>query len=177
MREENIEEASAPAPKKGIGCGGIIAIFLMAFILLGLGLNEAAGYYYTHCQDKDVFECFTKLNKESTEEEEEGTTARGTYSYKDYSAEFILNFPLTGGNVTGTITGTCTGSVTNGTYDGSENGIITGSMSGYCDPFFIKIPAKGSFVGNVQKDSKKVFLKIEGSGGGFEKQDTMTLTY
>lgn len=156
-----------------MGCGAFIAFCIIAFVLLGVGLNQAAGYYYEHCSDEDIFECF--LGKKE-EPEHIGVTAKETYTYKDYAANFTFYIPLEGGDVTGNIDGVCDG-IVKGSYNGQENGMISGQMTGYCDPFFVKIPAKGSFNGTVQKDAKKVPLFIKGSGGGLNKEDSLMLTF
>lgn len=164
---------SSKQPSHGMGCGTIIVICIIAFVLLGVGLNQAIGYYYEHCSDEDVFECLLHPQEEP---EHKGVTAKGTYTYKDHSVDFTFFIPLEGGAVTGNIDGTCTGTV-KGSYDGKDNGVISGTMSGYCDPFFVKIPAKGTFNGTVQKEAKKVPIVFNGSGGGLEKEDSTELSY
>lgn len=172
MVDDSVTHIKKQSPPK-MGCGIFIAICIIAFVLLGVGFNQAAGYYFEHCSDEDVFECFLSKNEEL---KHIGVTAKGTYAYKDYSADFTFYIPLDGGDVTGDISGVCNGTV-KGTYDGQENGVISGQMAGYCDPFFIKIPAKGTFNGIVQKEAKKVPLFIKGSGGGLEKEDNIVLTF
>lgn len=170
-----MDEQVEAAPKKGgLGCGTVIAIVLVVFILLVVVSNAAFGYYLKHCQDEDLFDCM--LNKLEEPEPEGAVTATGVYSYKDYSVTVTANIPLEGGTVTGSVSGTCEGSV-KGSYDGNNNGVFSGKLLGACSPFFVNIPASATFSGTVNKDSKVAPINFNGGGGGFNHSDSMTLSY
>lgn len=160
---------------KASGCSPMM--FLIILLILGamiFGGNAAVGFWAMECGDLDPIECVQEIAEE--EEEAEGVTATGPYSYKDYSITMTANIPLEGGTVTGTISGDCSGKVT-GSFDGANNGTISGNLNGACNPFFVNIPASATFSGVVNKDSKIVPISFEGSGGGFLHEGSMTLSY
>ncbi len=157
---------------KSLGCGAMLAVMLIALILLMVGSNEAIGYYLSHCQEADMFDCMLG-QVEDPKPDEGDAVATGTYSYKDYPVTITMNIPLAGGAVDGTVSGTCEGQV-KGNYSG---GSISGTLSGACSPFFVNIPASGDFNGTVNKGGKTVPITFTGRGGGFSHQGSMTLTY
>jgi hypothetical protein len=151
------------------------AFILVALILFLVGSNEAIGYYFSHCEDDNLIDCF--LSHQEDDEPEEGEVAAvGTYSYKDYPVTITMVIPLGGGQVTGTVSGTCEGHV-KGTYNGQPNGSISGMLTGACSPFFVNIPASAEFNGTVNKTGKTVPISFTGRGGGITHQGSMTLTY
>lgn len=152
-----------------------MAFLLILLILLMVGSNEALGYYYTHCKDRELLECLMS----GVEEDEPGegdVVATGVYEYKGNSVTVTMNIPLTGGAVTGTVSGTCEGNF-KGTYNGQPNGAISASMAGVCAPFFVNIPASAEFIGSVNKTGKTVPVTFAGRGGGITHEGAMTLTY
>ncbi len=151
------------------------AFLLILLILLMVASNEAIGYYFSHCQDEDLLHClFSGLEDE---EPEEGTVvATGVYEFKGNSVTITANIPLGGGAVTGTVSGTCDG-IVKGTFSGQNNGAISGTMNGACAPFFINIPSSAEFSGTVNKTGKTVPFSFTGRGGGFSKNDSMSLKY
>ena len=152
-----------------------MAAFLLVLVALVLiGSNEAMGYYYSHCDTDDIFEClFSGLDEP---EPEGAVTATGTYTYKDYPLTVTMTIPLDGGNVTGTVTGTCDGMV-KGTFTGKQNGVISGKLTGACSPFFVNIPSSAEFSGVVNKTGKTVPIDFTGKGGGFTHKGSMSLSY
>src|SRR3989344_4755124 len=136
-----------------IGCGPMAAFILIFLALLLVGSNEAVGYYFTHCDDVEIFDCLMGRLDEEESEPERTVVATGVYNYKGFSVTVTANIPLGGGNVTGTASGTCEGMV-KGTFSGRQNGVISGSMSGVCSPFFVNIPAGALFSGTVNKTGK-----------------------
>lgn len=173
MAEEPVSTPSKAT--KASGCSP--AMFLIILFVIGsmiFGGNAALGWYGSECGDLDLFECAKEIAEE--EEEAEGVTATGPYSYKDYSITMTANIPLEGGEVTGSITGDCSGKVT-GSFDGQDNGVISGKLAGACNPFIVNIPASANFSGIVNKDSKTVPISFEGSGGGFSHNGSMSLSY
>ncbi len=151
------------------------AFLLILFILLVVGSNEAAGYYFSHCDDEDkMFECLMDNLEDPAEEGE--VVATGTYTYKGYSVDIVANIPLGGGDVTGSFSGTCEGRV-KGTYNGQPGGVISGTMHGACSPFFINIPAGADYSGTVNKTGKTVPISFNGRGGGITHEGSVTLTY
>lgn len=175
MRFNGDMDEKAPKPKK-VGCGPAIIFGIILVLLIGAGSNEVLGHYFSECPDTDdIVSCMLDWSEEP--EPEGAVTAAGVYTYKDYSATLTLHIPLEGGTVTGTITGVCDGTVTGGTFSGQNNGAISGKLAGSCDPFFVKIPASGSFSGTVNKDSKVVPITVTGTGGGINRTDSMSLSY
>ena len=159
------------------GCGVLAAFLIVFLILVALGSNEAVGYYFSHCQTEDIFDCLTGALQGDDEEEEEGSVAAtGTYSYKGYDVTVTMHIPLEGGNVTGSVSGSCEGSV-KGTFSGGNNGAISGKLFGTCDPFFVKIPASADASGTVNKTAKTVPIGFEGRGGGLTHNGSMVLSY
>lgn len=158
-----------------LGCGPLAAFMLIVLILLLVGSNEAIGYYFSHCQDVDLFECLMGTLEED-EPEDGGAVATGVYEYKGYSVTVTVHIPLGGGTVTGSVSGTCEGSM-KGTYNGQNNGAISASMSGVCSPFFVNIPASAEWSGTVRKTGKAVPISFTGRGGGMTHEGSMTLTY
>jgi hypothetical protein len=156
-----------------IGCAPMAAFLLILLILIGLGSNEAIGYYFSHCENENILEClFAGLD----EPEPKGVVATGTYDYKGNSVTITANIPLEGGAVTGSVSGACEGTV-KATYDGQQNGAISGRMSGVCSPFFVNIPASADFNGSVNKTSKTVPFRFTGKGAGITHEGAMALTY
>lgn len=84
-----------------LGCGPLVAFVLVLLILLVLGSNEAVGYYYSHCQTEELFDCLMGALEEEEEPEEGSVVATGVYEYKGYAVNVTANIPLKGGNVTG----------------------------------------------------------------------------
>jgi len=161
------------------GQAGLLILLLIIVILFGalLGADYGYVYYLEECGDEPVKECF--LDSDDKEEEEvkgEVVTAAGGLSEKGYSASITLTFPLEGGNVSGSVSGDCSGRV-EGIYDGSDGGSISGKIFGSCSPFFVPIPAKGTFTGVVNKDSKTVPITGTGSAAGFSGSRSITLSY
>lgn len=151
------------------------AFMLVVLILLMVGSNEVVGYYFSRCDEDDMFACL--MGQVEEEAEEEGTVAAsGTYTYKGYDVNITMNIPLTGGAVTGTVSGTCEGMV-KGTYSGQNNGAINGTLSGVCSPFFVNIPSSATFIGSVNKSGKTVPISFNGRGAGFKHEGSMTLVY
>lgn len=171
-----MEEQAEAVPKKGgLGCGAVIAIVLVLFILVAIGSNAALGYYFKHCQEEEeLFNCM--LGKLAEPEPEGAVTATGVYSYKGYSVTVTAHIPLGGGGVTGSVSGTCEGSL-KGSYDGKNNGAFSGKLAGACSPFVVNIPASATFSGTVNKDGKVAPITFSGGGGGFTHHDSMTLAY
>ena len=160
---------------KKMGCGPMAAFMLIVLILLLVGSNEAVGYYFSRCDQEDMFDCL--MGKLDEPEEEEGSvTATGTYSYKGYDVTISMNIPLAGGAVTGNVSGTCEGMV-KGTYGGQNGGAISGRLSGVCSPFFVNIPSSADFSGSVNKTGKTVPIRFNGQGAGFKHEGSMVLSY
>lgn len=151
------------------------AFMLIVLILLMLGSNEAIGYYYGNCQERDIFDCLLN-GLDEPEEEVDSVTVTGVYDFKGYTVNVSANIPLAGGAVTGSVSGTCEGMI-RGTYDGKQNGVISGTMTGVCSPFFVNIPASADFTGSVNKSGKTVPFTFTGKGGGFTHQGSMTLVF
>lgn len=149
------------------------AFIVIMVILLLIGSNEAAGYYFSHCREVELFDC---LMGNLEEPEPEGVVATGVYEYKGYTVNITANIPLGGGAVTGTISGTCEG-IVRGNYNGQPNGAITGTMSGACSPFFVNIPASATFTGTVNKTGKTVPFNFVGRGGGITHEGFTVLAY
>lgn len=170
--EEEVQAAPAKAGK--IGCGTIIAFVLVAFILLAIGSNAALGYYFSRCNDLDIFECF--LNQAEDEKPAGTVVATGVYSYDKYSVTLKANIPLEGGAVTGIVSGTCEGML-KGTFNGQNNGQLSGTIAASCSPFFVNIPASATFSGVVNKDNKTVPINFVGEGAGMKREGSMSLAY
>lgn len=168
------EAKSVPAKSGGIGCGTLIAFFLVLLILVVIGSNAAVGYYFQHCQGEDLFECL--LNRVEEPEPEGAVVATGVYNYDDYSVTVTANIPLAGGAVTGSVSGTCDGKL-KGTFNGQDNGQISGTIAGTCSPFFVNVPAGATFGGVVNKDSKTVPINFTGKGVGLTHEGSMSLNY
>lgn len=164
------------AGKSGMGCGLLTAIIMLVIIVGALVSNEIFGYYLENCDEEEIFECLLSALEEEEEAEPEGVTATGVYSYKDYSVTVTMNIPLEGGSVTGSMSGTCAGPV-KGNFSGQNNGVISGTITGGCSPFVVNIPASADFSGTVNKESEVVPINFTGRGGGFTKQDSMSLSY
>ncbi|MBI3981106.1 hypothetical protein HY345_03865 [Candidatus Microgenomates bacterium] len=175
--KEKSQPPEVPAAKPGkIGCAPVLIFAIILVLLLGIGSNEAFGYYFKHCGYEEFFDCLLNRVEEEEVEPEGAVVATGTYSFKGYSVNVTANIPLDGGSVIGTIAGTCDGKL-KGTFNGKNNGPITGSISGACSPFFVNIPASAQFSGVVNKDSKSVPINFTGKGAGLTHQDTMSLSY
>ncbi len=157
------------------GCGPLAAFLLIALILILVGSNEAVGYYFSHCENENVFDCLMG-GLEEPEEEEGSVAASGVYEYKGYTVNITANIPLAGGNVTGSLSGTCEGTL-KGTFSGQNNGVFSGRMSGACAPFFINIPASADFTGSVNKTGKTAPISFSGRGGGISHEGSVTLVY
>ena len=158
-----------------VGCGTLIAFLLVLFALVAVGSNKAVGYYFSHCDGLDLFDCLLGALDEP-EPEPDGVVATGAYAYKGYSVTITMNIPLEGGAVTGSVSDTCDGTV-KGTYNGQQNGVISGTLSGACSPFFVNIPAGAEFTGVVNKSSKTVPISFTGHGGGITHKGSMSLSY
>ena len=163
------------------GQSGLLLLLLILVILIGglLAADFGYVYYLEECGDEPVKSCFLDSKDEEASEEEESSknvTATGGLSEKGYSATITLTFPLEGGNVSGAVSGDCSGRV-EGTYDGADGGVIGGKIFGSCSPFFVPIPAKGTFSGTVNKESKTVPIAGTGSAAGFSGSRSITLTY
>jgi hypothetical protein len=102
--------------------------------------------------------------------------ATGLYSYKNYSITMSIDIPLQGGKVTGTVSGDCNGKVT-GSFDGKNNGPISGDITGFCEVTVVPVPAKATFQGVVNKDSKTVPISFSGSAAGLTHDGSMSLSY
>lgn len=169
-------ENSVQQSPKGSGCGPLtFFIVLVVIAILIFGGNEAFGWYGINCGGMDIFECAQEIMAEE-EAEENTVTAAGSYSYKDYSIKLTALIPLEGGEVSGTVTGDCNGKLA-GNFDGKNNGKISGNIAGTCTVFFVNVPAKATYNGSVNKDSKNIPITFQGSGGGFSHSDSMTLSY
>lgn len=152
-----------------------MAAFLLVLVALVLiGSNEAVGYYFSHCEDRELMECLMNQAEEEDAPEEGSVTATGVYEWKGYAVNVTMNIPLQGGSITGSVSNTCEGSV-KGTA--TANGGVSGSMSGVCAPFFVNIPSSATYTGSVNKAAKTVTIQFSGQGGGLSKNDTMTLSW
>lgn len=186
MVEQNTAEPSPTPPvtkdspkTSGSGC---LRTFVLAVILFGaalFGTLKGVQYYSVNCQGMSVSDCI--IYKEPTpypSEDNNHTTvqATGPYSYEGHSISMSINIPLQGGKVTGTVSGDCTGKVT-GSYDGNNNGVISGNINGYCEVTVIPVPAKATFQGTVNKESKTVPISFEGNAAGFTHSGSLSLSY
>lgn len=172
MAEDSVVQSS-----KASGCSPIM-FFGILFVIIAFifGINFGFGSYSANCGDMPLFDCISDIMAEDEEEATNVVTATGPYSYKDYSITMTAQIPLEGGEVTGSVSGDCSGKVT-GTYNGENGGSITGKLAGACNVFFVNVPAKATFSGVVNKDSKTVPITFQGSGGGFSHEDSMSLAY
>ncbi len=161
----------------------VITLILLLFIILGLifGFNFVYIYYLEECGDLPIKTCLTGSETEmderlESEDEEIPVIAIGGVSYKGYSANILMNFPLSGGSVSGSVNGDCTGTV-KGSYAGGEKGLVSGKIFGSCSPFFVPIPAKAEFSGTVNQKTKTIPIIVSGSAAGFSASESVTLTY
>ncbi len=167
--------------QSGLAAITLILIFLIILSLI-FGFNFGYIYYLEECGDLPVKTCLTDSGQEAndrlddSEEEIIPVVATGSASYKGYSANISLYFPLDGGSVTGSVEGDCSGTL-NGVYSGENNGAISGKIFGSCSPFFVPIPAKAEFSGSVNQESKTVLITVSGSAAGFSASEPVTLTY
>lgn len=169
------EATTAAAVKKSGGCAKTFLIVVFILIAAIFGFNFGFGYYGESCGDEPIFECIDRIMKD-IDDEKTTVTASGPYSYKGNSITMTLDIPLDGGEVEGKVAGDCSGRVT-GTFDGKENGVLSGNFNGSCSVFFVNVPAKASISGTVIQKAKSVPISFQGSGGGFEHSDSMTLSY
>ena len=161
-----------------------IVLLLFLFLLLGLfiGANYAYIYYLTQCGDSSISTCFNESKKKTEEqssetiEEQTPVLATGSYAYKNYGISISMTFPLEGGVVSGSVEGDCSGSVS-GNYSGGDNGTISGTIFGSCSPFFVPVPAKGTFSGTVNQQQQTVPINATGSAAGFSGSGSLVLTY
>src|SRR2546430_618474 len=114
-----------PRMARKLGCGPLASIMLVLLALLLVGSNQAMGYYFSHCENEDIFACFMGRLDEDEPEPEGAVVATGVYEYKGYAVTVTANIPLGGGAVTGSMSGTCDGKL-KGTYNGKQNGVISG---------------------------------------------------
>lgn len=159
---------------KKLGCGPLAALLIVIFVVVFMGANEGVGYYFSNCEDENIFDCMMKDEEEP--EPEGAVVASGVYTYKGYDVTITFNVPLAGGTVTGSVSGTCEGTV-KGTFGGQNGGAISGRMSGVCAPFFVNIPSSAEFSGTVNKTGKTVPISFTGKGGGITHEGSMTLVY
>jgi hypothetical protein len=172
--------------KNQVDQSGLTAIGLLLIILLIFGglFGGLFGYswYLEECGDAPIGVCVDQITKgdEAVEETASGeqtvVTATGSFSVKSYGVTLALTFPLEGGAVTGNVSGNCSGNVT-GNYEGEETGVISGKVFGSCDPFFVPVPGKATFSGNVNQQSSIVSISGSGSAAGFSGSGSMTLNY
>jgi hypothetical protein len=159
----------------------VVLILLIFIFLIGLILGIDYGYifYLEKCGDTPVAECINKKDKAAdadTVQKQTVVTAKGSVSKGNYSALITLTFPLEGGGVSGEVAGDCNGTIT-GTYKGGDNGTINGNVFGSCSPFFVPIPAKATFSGTVNQQTKTIPISGGGSAAGFSGSGSTTLTY
>ncbi len=161
-----------------------IVLLLFLFILLGLfiGADYAYIYYLTQCGDESISTCFNESKEKSEEKSDEtikekiSVQATGSFTYKNYGVSLSITFPLEGGAVTGSVDGDCSGSVS-GNYSGGDNGTISGTIFGSCSPFFVPVPAKGTFSGTVNQQQQTIPINATGSAAGFSGSGSLVLTY
>lgn len=166
------------------GQSGLLLLLVALVIIFGLFIGADLGYifYLEECGDEPLKNCLLDSNRdrEESNENEEGevetVTATGGLSEKGYSASVTMTFPLEGGSVTGTVSGDCSGKV-EGEYTGGDSGAISGKIFGSCSPFFVPIPAKGTFSGVVNQENKTVPITGTGSAAGFSGSRSIVLTY
>lgn len=169
------------ARTEAVGCGPL-AIIIIIFVIIAaiLGINIGIEAYSLKCtEDEPIWDCLQRRDDEEalTEDQKKSVvTASGPYSYEDYSITLTMKIPLSGGPVTGSISGACKGRV-KGNFGGQNNSAITGTISGFCNPFYVNVPAKATFTGAVNKDSKAVPIKFSGGGAGFSHEGSMSLGY
>lgn len=165
---------SSSDKQSGIGCLALLIFMTVLFVGLLFGFNYSVKYYYDNCYGLTFSDCV--LKKSDEQPEPESVTATGPYSYSGHSIVVTMHIPLAGGKVLGTVTGDCSGQV-HGTFDGTNNGVISGNITGTCTVVIANIPAKATFAGMVNKDTKAVPITFSGSGGGFTHSGSMSLSY
>jgi len=163
------------------GMSGLLLSLIILVLFIGalIGVDYGYIFYLEECGDTPVKECFLDSdNSDEKDAKEEGVmvTARGGLSEKGYSAAINLIFPLEGGAVSGSVSGDCSGNV-EGSYTGGDEGAISGKIFGRCTPFFVPVPAQGTFSGVVNQDDQTVTITVTGSAAGFSGSRTLTLTY
>lgn len=159
-----------------VGCGVIMFVVLLLIVVASFGAIKGIAYYEEHCQDLPIEECLSMINEAEAPPDKSDVTATGSYSLKGYTVNVVFHIPLSGGSVSGTASGACDG-VVKGSYSGGDNGAISGKMTGACSPFIVPIPAKATFQGTVNKESKTVPIGFSGSGGGLNHSGSLTLSY
>jgi len=160
----------------------IVLLFILLFLGLLIGFDYGYVYYLEKCGDSPINTCLADSSKKTDEQSPQSTekktpiTATGSFSVKNYGVTISMTFPLEGGTVNGNVNGDCNGTV-RGSYKGGDNGIISGNIFGKCTVFFVPIPAKASFSGNVNQQQKTIFIEGNGGAAGFSGSGSMTLTY
>ena len=86
---------------------------------------------------------------------------------------FEVNIPITGGSVNGTASGYCNGQI-EGVFD-SKTGFIHGSLSGSCVHEGVKLPAVGTFKGNISINDKSGKGTFDGSATVYSRSGEWNL--
>ena len=125
-----------------------IAILLFFLILMGALVGMDYGYIFLSekCGDTPIGECFSPatptpvpgitgnagnspIAPTQIPAKKTVVTAKGSFSYKDYSSDVTLDIPLEGGEVTGSFSGDCSGRI-RGSFTGGSDGKISGKAFG-----------------------------------------------
>lgn len=158
----------APKTSGGSGC---LKIFVLVITLFGAAIFATLnGVQYYSLNSKNPSPTPPVVKDDVV------VKAAGPYEYKGHSISLTMDIPLQGGAVTGVVTGECNGKV-NGTYDGKDQGVISGTITGYCNLAIVPVPAKATFQGMVNKESKSVPISFDGSAAGFTHTGSLTLSY
>ncbi len=165
--------------QEGLSFLGVMLLILLIILLLLFG-NFSFIYVSTECIDQPFLECVTK-HFEADDIKDEGDAAdtvtatgfiSGEFKGEQHSVNVVLNFRLSGGEVTGTFSGDCDGKI-RGSYT-EDNNVIKGKGSGSC---LYVMPASGTFSGEVNTETKTITTTAKGSAIGFSKEGSLTLTY
>jgi hypothetical protein len=152
------------------GFSGIIILLFILIFLLGL---FGADYGYVKFSEKqNIYPTVTPYPGQK----QTPVSAHGSITKSKYTVNIELNFLLEGGSVTGSFSGACDGTIS-GYYDGKDGGALSGKAVGSCDPFFVPIPASGTFSGNVFPQQKTIPVTGSGSAGGFSGEGSLTFTF
>jgi hypothetical protein len=152
------------------GFAGIIILLIILLFLLGI-IGADFGYV-NYTRQQNIYPTVTPYPGQK----QTPVTAHGSITKSKYTVNIELNFMLEGGSVTGTFSGACDGTIS-GDYDGKDGGTISGKAVGSCDPFFVPIPASGTFSGNVFPQQKTIPVTGTGTAGGFSGEGSLTFTF
>lgn len=156
---------------KDSGFSSILILFIIFLLFFG-AIFIADLIYIADIKNDNVSPAVTPI----PEKTQTPITARGTINKNKYSANITLHFFEEGGAVTGEFDGTCEGNIS-GYYDGGDGGTISGTAAGSCNPFFVPVPASGTFSGTVNMQNKTVPIIGTGSAAGFSGSGSFTLTF